>query len=414
MSTTQTDYTNLYREYVLGNYGEAPLTLVKGSGAKVWDDEGNEYLDFCSGIAVTSIGHCHPNWVERIVDQLETLTHCSNLYRIPNQAKLAEKLVELAGPGRLFFCNSGAEANEVLIKLARLYGRKQSQKEAEKFKIIAAEEAFHGRTFGGMAATSQEKVQGGFRPMLEGFSFGKLNDLDSFADLIDDDTAAILLEPIQGEGGIFPCTDDFLRGIRKICSDKNILLLLDEVQCGIGRTGRFFAFEHSGIRPDAIAMAKGLGGGFPIGAVWFDQKYASLFKPGSHGCTFGGSPLACAAALAVLEVMEEENLLECVRKRCVGWHDSLHALTQKHSQHLKEIRGRGYLVAVVTHEDPTELIVELRNRGMLTVPAAGNAIRLLPPYNATEEELSHSVELLDAALSARQTSSDARTESETE
>ena len=203
MSAAQTDYTNLYREYVLGNYGEAPLTLVKGSGAKVWDDEGNEYLDFCSGIAVTSIGHCHPHWVKRIVVQLETLTHCSNLYRIPNQAKLAEKLVELAGPGRLFFCNSGAEANEVLIKLARLYGREQSQKEAERFKIIAAEEAFHGRTFGGMAATPQEKVQGGFRPMLVGFSFGKLNDLDSFADLIDDDTAAILLEPIQGEGGIF-------------------------------------------------------------------------------------------------------------------------------------------------------------------------------------------------------------------
>ena len=414
MKTPPEDTIRAYREHVLGNYGEPPLTLVRGSGAKIWDAEGNEYLDFCSGIAVTSIGHCHPHWVKRIAEQLETLTHCSNLYRIPNQAQLAEKLVQLAGPGKAFFCNSGAEASEVLIKLARLYGREQAGREEEKYKIVAAEGAFHGRTFGGMAATPAEKIQGGFRPMLEGFIFGVLNDLDSFADRIDEETAAVLLEPIQGEGGIHPCTDEFLRGMRRICSERKVLLLLDEVQCGIGRTGKFFAFEHAGIRPDAIGMAKGLGGGFPIGAVWIDDKYSSLFKPGSHGCTFGGSPLACAAALAVLEVMEEENLLECVRQRSVGWHDSLRALTEKHPKQLKEVRGRGYHVAVITHEDPTELIGELRSRGMLTVPAADNAIRLLPPNNASVEELSRSVSILDAALSAHEADDDERAESATE
>ena len=414
MKTLPDDTIRAYREHVLGNYGDPPLTLVRGEGAKIWDANGNEYLDFCSGIAVTSIGHCHPHWVKRIAEQLETLTHCSNLYRIPNQAQLAEKLVQLAGPGKAFFCNSGAEASEVLIKLARLYGREQSGREEAKYKIVAAEGAFHGRTFGGMAATPAEKIQGGFRPMLEGFSFGTLNDLDSFADRIDEETAAVLLEPIQGEGGIYPCTDEFLRGIRKICSERKVLLLLDEVQCGIGRTGKFFAFEHAGIRPDAIGMAKGLGGGFPIGAVWIDGKYASLFKPGSHGCTFGGSPLACAAALAVLDVMEEDNLLECVRQRSVGWHDSLRALTEKHPKQLKEIRGRGYHVAVITHEDPTELIGELRSRGMLTVPAADNAVRLLPPNNASVEELSRSVAILEAALSAREAAADERTESATE
>lgn len=414
MKTPPDDTIQAYREHVLGNYGEPPLTLVRGSGAKIWDVDGNEYLDFCSGIAVTSIGHCHPHWVKRIAEQLETLTHCSNLYRIPNQAQLAEKLVQLAGPGKTFFCNSGAETSEVLIKLARLYGREQTGREEAKHKIIAAEGAFHGRTYGGMAATPAEKIQGGFRPMLDGFSFGKLNDLNSFADRIDEETAAVLLEPIQGEGGIYPCTDEFLRGIRKVCSERKVLLLLDEVQCGIGRTGTFFAFEHAGIRPDAIGMAKGLGGGFPIGAVWIDENYASLFKPGSHGCTFGGSPLACAASLAVLEVMEEENLLECVRKRSVGWHNSLHALAEKYPKQLKEVRGRGYHVAVVTHEDPTELIGEIRSRGMLTVPAADNAIRLLPPNNASVEELSRSVVILDATLSAREVAADEQTQFVTE
>ncbi len=399
MSTTETECEKLYDEYSLGNYGTPPLTLVKGQGTKIWDDQGKEYLDFVCGIAVTAIGHSHPHWVERIREQAGELAHCSNLYRIPNQALLARKICQYAGAGKVFFCNSGAEANEVLVKLARLHGQAASGEDARQYKIIAAEHAFHGRTFGGMSATPLEKVQGGFKPMLSGFSFGNINDLDSFAELVDDETAAILLEPIQGEEGINPCSAEFLQGIRKLCDDRGLLFLVDEVQCGLGRTGDFYGFEHSGIRPDAIAMAKGLGGGFPIGAVWIDNKHAPLFKPGSHGCTFGGSPLACAASLAVFEVLEKDNLLDLIKQRSEKWFKSLNALKDKHSDLISEIRGRGYLVAVAMKDDPSEIIATLRDSGLLTVPAGGNVIRLLPPYTVSERELERSVEILDTVLS---------------
>lgn len=398
MKTLEINSESLYDQYSLTNYPKAPLTLVKGDGARVWDDAGKEYLDFASGIAVTCLGHNHPHWVKRVQDQVATLAHCSNLYRNPNQALLAKKLVDLAGPGKVFFCNSGTEANEVLIKFARLFGCEKSGMDGRQYKIITAENGFHGRTFGGMAATPQEKIQGGFRPMLDGFSFGKLNDLDSFARLIDEQTAAIMLEPIQGEGGIHCCTAEFLNGIRRLCDDHDILLLIDEVQSGAGRTGDYFAMEYAGIRADAIAMAKGLGGGFPIGALWVDEKYTSLFKPGSHGCTFGGSPLACAAGLAVLEVMEEENLLENIQQLSPDWHKALHALVEKYPQTLKEVRGRGFLVALVTQNDPGEFIAAIRENGMLTVPAGSNAVRLLPPYTVTENQLKQSIQIIEEVL----------------
>ena len=399
MTAIETEWESLYREYSLGNYGTPPLTLIKGQGTKIWDDQGKEYLDFVCGIAVTSIGHCHPIWVNRIKEQVEKLAHCSNLYRIPNQAILAKKLCLYAGPGKVFFCNSGAEANEVLIKLARLYGQARSGKDGKQYKIIASEHAFHGRTFGGMSATPIEKVQGGFKPMLDGFNFGKFNDLDSFTALVDDQTAAILLEPIQGEEGINPCSQEFLRGIRKLCDDRGLLLLVDEVQCGLGRTGDFYGFQHAGIQPDAIAMAKGLGGGFPIGAVWIDNQHASLFKPGSHGCTFGGSPLACAASLAVLEVLEKENLLNRIKEYSSKWIASLKELKNKCPNLISEIRGRGYQVGIAMREDPTEIINKLREAGLLTVPASGNVIRLLPPYTVSEKELDQSVAILDSVIS---------------
>ena len=228
---------------------------------------------------------------------------------------------------------------------------------------------------------------------------GEINDLDSFAELVDDQTAAILLEPIQGEEGINPCSVEFLQGIRKLCDDRGLLFLVDEVQCGLGRTGDFYGFQHAGIQPDAIAMAKGLGGGFPIGAVWIDNLHAPLFKPGSHGCTFGGSPLACAASLAVFEVLEKENLLDQIKQRSAKWFVSLNALKDKYLDLISEIRGRGYLVAVAMKEDPTEVIGKLRESGLLTVPASGNVIRFLPPYTVSESELDESVEILDSVLS---------------
>ncbi|MDE3084560.1 MAG: acetylornithine/succinylornithine family transaminase, partial [Verrucomicrobiota bacterium] len=315
-----TSAAELYDAFVLKNYARPALTLVRGNGAQVWDDQGNCYLDFTSGIAVNALGHCHPHWIAAVQRQAGELIHVSNLFRNPNQAELARRLVQRAGPGRIFFCNSGAEANETLLKLARLHGvKKAGGQEGKCSKIICAKNAFHGRTFGGMSATPQEKIQKGFRPLVPGFAFGELNNLKSFADLIDEQTTAIFVETIQGESGINSCTTEFLAGLRSLCDKHNLLLLIDEVQCGMGRTGKFFAFEHAGVMPDAIGMAKGLGGGFPIGAMWVRENAAELFQPGSHGTTFGGTPLACAAALAVLDVIEKEKLLENVTHLSPPW-----------------------------------------------------------------------------------------------
>lgn len=400
-SITRASTAHLYDAHVLQNYGQAAATLVRGRGAQVWDDAGNAYLDFTSGIAVSALGHCHPHWVEAVQRQAGELIHTSNLFRNPNQGELAKRLVGYAGPGRVFFCNSGGEADEALIKLARLHGVAKSGEEGKCYKIICAQKAFHGRMFGGMSATPQEKIQKGFSPLLPGFSFGELNNLQSFADLVDDDTAAILIESIQGEGGINPCTQEFLIGLRQLCDAHNLLLLVDEVQCGIGRTGTFYAYETSGIRPDAIAMAKGLGGGYPIGAVWIAERAADLFHVGSHGSTFGGTPLACAAGLAVLDVMENEGLLERVRAQSPAWIQSLEELAEEYPAQLQAVRGRGYLVGLQLTSAAAPYITALRQQGLLAVSAGADVIRLLPPLTATVEELAKSVEILRTVLAAK-------------
>jgi acetylornithine/N-succinyldiaminopimelate aminotransferase len=401
-SIIRTSTAELYDGYVLKNYARQPLTLVRGRGTQVWDDAGNCYLDFTSGIAVSALGHCHPHWVKAVQHQAGELIHVSNLFRSPQQGELAKRIVQRAGPGRVFFCNSGAEANEALIKLARLHGmQKAGGEEGRCYKIIAAKHAFHGRTYGGMSATPQEKIQHGFRPLVPGFSFGELNNLDSFAALIDRDTAAIFIETIQGESGINACTPDFLRGLRRLCDQHNLLLMLDEVQCGVGRTGRFYAFEHSGLTPDAIGMAKGLGGGFPIGAMWVRDRFAELFHPGNHGTTFGGTPLACAAALAVLDVIERDQLLEKVRAQSGPWLTALSSLAAEFSSQVLGVRGVGYLVGVQLTSDPGPCIAALRERGLLAPSAGNNVVRLLPPLNATAEELQRAVEIFRDTLSAR-------------
>jgi acetylornithine aminotransferase/acetylornithine/N-succinyldiaminopimelate aminotransferase len=301
----------------------------------------------------------------------------------------------------MFFCNSGAEANEALIKLARLHGMQKSGEEGKCFKVICAKQAFHGRTFGGMSATPQEKIQKGFRPLVPGFAFGELNNLQSFVDLVDDQTAAIFLETIQGEGGIHACTPEFLRGLRELCSQRNLLLMLDEVQCGIGRTGNFFAFQHAGITPDAIGMAKGLGGGFPIGAMWVRETYADLFHPGNHGTTFGGTPLACAAALAVLDVIERDSLLDKVQQNSRPWIAALQAVAKEFPAQVLGVRGQGYLVGIQLASDPVPYLTALRERGLLAPSAGVNVMRLLPPLNVTADDLSQSVEILRAVLQAK-------------
>jgi acetylornithine aminotransferase/acetylornithine/N-succinyldiaminopimelate aminotransferase len=400
-SIVRTSTAELYDAHVLKNYARAPLTLVRGRGAQVWDDAGNSYLDFTSGIAVSALGHCHPHWVAAVQRQAAELIHVSNLFRNPNQGELARRLVKFAGPGRVFFCNSGAEANEALIKLARLHGMQKTGEEGKCYKVICAKQAFHGRTFGGMSATPQEKIQKGFRPLTPGFAFGELNNLQSFAELIDDQTAAIFVETIQGEGGINPCTPEFLRGLRELCTKHDLLLMLDEVQCGVGRTGRFYAFEHAGVTPDAIGMAKGLGGGFPIGAMWVRDRYADLFHPGNHGTTFGGTPLACAAALAVLDVIERDGLLEEVRKHSGLWISALQQLVKEFPTQVIAVRGLGYLVGVQLASDPAPYIAALREAGLLAPSAGGNVIRLLPPLNVSPEELARSVEILRSVLAAK-------------
>jgi acetylornithine aminotransferase/acetylornithine/N-succinyldiaminopimelate aminotransferase len=323
----------------------------------------------------------------------------SNLFRNPAQGRLATRLVALAGPGRVFFCNSGAEANEALIKLARLHGIAKSGAEGKCFKIVAAKRAFHGRTFGGMSATPQEKIQKGFRPLLSGFTAVPLNDLAAWDKAIDaQTTAAVLIESIQGEGGVNPATPEFLRGVEQLCRARNVLFLIDEIQCGIGRTGKFFAYEHAGVKPDAIAMAKGLGGGFPIGAIWMAPPHDDLFQAGSHGTTFGGGPLAATAGLAVLEILESEQLVTKVAERSVAWHAALRGLVALRPDLVKEVRGAGYMVGVILHVDPLPVVAALREAGILTAPAGGVAVRLLPPLNATPAELAESVAILRQVL----------------
>lgn len=398
----RTSTAELYDAHVLKNYGRPALTLTRGSGSWVWDDQGGKYLDFTSGIAVSALGHCHPHWVASVQRQAGELIHVSNLFRNPNQGELARRIVGYAGPGRVFFCNSGAEANEGLIKLARLHGvKKAGGEEGKCHKIICAKNAFHGRTFGGMSATPQEKIQKGFRPLVPGFSFGELNNLASFEALIDDQTAAIFIETIQGESGINPATTEFLLGLRELCNRHNLLLLLDEVQCGIGRTGKFYAFEYAGVRPDAIGMAKGLGGGMPIGAIWIGEKSAELFQPGMHGTTFGGTPLACAAALAVLDVIEKEKLLDAVARNSPAWHDALRGLAKEFPAQVADVRGKGYLVGVQLTSDPAPFAAALRQAGLLVPLSGNNVFRLLPPLTATPDELARSVEIIRSVLVAR-------------
>lgn len=394
----RTNTAELYDAYVMKNFAKAPLTLVRGEGVWAWDDTGKKYLDFAAGIAVNALGHCHPDWVAAIRRQAGEFVHCSNLYRNPNYGELARRIVQQAGPGRVYLCNSGTEANEALIKLARLHGIRKCGEEGKCIRIICAKNAFHGRTYGGMSATPQEKIQKGFKPFVPGFVFGELNNLQSFTDLVDENTAAIFVETVQGEGGLTPCTDEFLRGLRQLCDRHNLLLMLDEVQCGIGRTGAFYAFQHSGIRPDAIGMAKGIGNGYPMGAIWAAEKHAELFTPGSHGTTFGGSPLACAASLATLDVIERDGLIEKVRSNGAAWRTDLEKLTAEFPKQVVGVTGRGYMLGLKLTSDPAVYLPLLREDGLLCPIAGGNVIRLLPPLIAAKEHLDLATGIIRAAF----------------
>ena len=329
-------------ENIMNTYKRFPIVLVKGSGQKVWDVNGKEYLDFVSGIAVCSLGHSHPNVVAAIKEQVEQLTHVSNLYYTEPQARLAKMLVHNSFADKVFFCNSGAEANEAAIKLARKYAHENLGD--DKFGLITMKDSFHGRTMATITATGQEKFQFGFTPLLDGFTYVPFNDLQALESAITQKTCGIMVEPIQGEGGVNVPDLNYLAEVRKICDRHNILLILDEVQTGIGRTGKLFAYEHSGVQPDIMTLAKALGNGFPVGAMLATNKIAKAFVPGNHASTFGGNPLAMAAAVATLETILTEGLLEVCRERGDYFQQQLRKLQTKHKI-IKEVRGRGLMIA---------------------------------------------------------------------
>ena len=389
-----------HSKYLVSNYAAPAIEVVRGLGTKVWDSNNREYLDFTTGIAVSNLGHSHPYWVEAVSSQSSKLVHCSNLFSIPEQVRLAKRLVDKIGPGKVIFCNSGAEANEGLIKLARKVGN--GNKDQTKHNILVAENGFHGRTMGALSATASPKYRKGFEPLLSSFSFAPLNDIEAFDQAIGEDTVAVLVESIQGEGGIYEADDSFLQELSKICEDRKVLLLLDEVQAGIGRTGEFLGFQKSGIMPSAVAMAKGLGGGFPIGAIWISDQYADTFGPGSHGTTFGGSPLACSAAHAVLDILEKEDLITATKQKGKILYQKLSQFISKYPDLISEVRGRGLMLALAFKNDPSPLVKKFREAGLLVVGAGGHAIRFLPPLNVSDEEIDHAMRIVDSVLSTFQ------------
>jgi acetylornithine aminotransferase len=377
----------------MNTYARQPLAFVRGEGAYLWDEAGKRYLDAVAGVAVNGLGHGHPGLVKAIADQAATLIHSSNLYRVLRQEELADRLCAISGMDRVFFCNSGCEANEAAIKLARLYGH---GKGIEVPTIIVMEKAFHGRTMATLTATGSRKIQAGFEPLLSGFARVPFNDLDAIRHVAEHNKSvvAVLVEVVQGEGGINLLAPDYLAGLRAICDTHGWLLMLDEVQTGIGRTGTWFGFQHSGVLPDVMALAKGLGSGMPIGACLARGAAAEVFQPGNHGSTFGGNPLACAAALATLDAIEHEKLLDNARVRGEAIRAGLReALAGVHG--VVDIRGEGMMIGIQLDRPCGELVAVARDAGVLINVTADTVIRLVPPliYGAAE------VDALVAAVS---------------
>jgi len=393
MAATMEEVQGLYRDYVMETYAPE-LAMVRGKGSKVWDASGKVYLDFTAGISVLNVGHSHPRVVAAVQEQAAALFHVSNLFYTENQGRLAQRISALRGGGKCFFCNSGAEANEGQIKLARLWGHEQG-----KHEIICMRNSFHGRTLAAAAATGQDKVKKGFEPMPAGFVHADFNDLESVRALINEKTVAIMLEAIQAEGGVIVGDPAFLQGVRALCDEHGLLLLCDEVQCGMGRTGHWFGFEHAGIAPDVFSMAKGLGSGFPIGAVIASPKVADIFHPGHHASTFGGGPLACAAALATLDVIAEEGLVEAAAEKGGLLKEGLEDLVDRF-EHVVEARGEGLMLGLVLDQDAKPFTKSLQEIGLLTIPTAGNVVRILPPLNVKDDELEEALDMLDDCLEA--------------
>lgn len=381
------------QQFVMNTYARFPIALIKGKGSYVWDANGKQYLDFLAGIAVCDLGHCNEELNQVLKEQAQNLWHVSNLYWIKPQVELAEKLVTASGLDKAFFCNSGAEANEAGIKLARKYFYRQ--KENNKNHIIVFKESFHGRTLATVTATGQPKYQTGFAPLPAGFVYAEYNNLASVAAAINENTCAIMLEPIQGEGGIHPAQIDFLRGLRKLCDEHNLLLIFDEVQCGMGRTGKLFAFQNYGVAPDILTLAKALGGGFPIGAMLANKKAAAGFEPGDHASTFGGNPLATAVANKVVDIMMQKEFLTQVNE--IGDY-LLESLSKIADERIVAIRGKGLMLGMEFNTDIKDLIALCMDKGLLLIGAGARVVRFVPPLTITRQEINKAMAILKEAL----------------
>jgi len=391
----QDEIVALADRYLMRTYGRLPLVIVRGDGVWVWDAEGKKYLDFVAGIAVNAVGHCNPRVVEAVAEQARRLMHCSNLYYIEPQMRLARMLIDNSAFDRAFFCNSGAEAVEGSIKLARKYAR--SKYGEERYEIIAAYNSFHGRTLGALSATGQVKYHKGFEPLLGGFRHVPFNDLDAMDKAVGERTCAVLLEPIQGEGGINVATEEYLRGVRRLCDERGALLILDEVQTGMGRTGRLFAHEHYGIVPDIMALAKALGGGFPIGAVLAREPVASAFTPGDHASTFGGNPLACAAGIATLKLLLGEDYIGHTRRVGQYFYNRLADLIGRYP-FIRDVRGRGLMLGMELTVPGDPIVDRCREDGLLINCIGGKVLRFVPPLIVTLEDIDEALIILTRAL----------------
>lgn len=378
--------------YLVNTYTRLPVVLVRGKGARVWDSDGREYLDFVSGIGVNGLGHCHPRVVAAIKDQAEKLLHVSNLYHIEPQVQLARLLCEVSFADRVFFCNSGAEANEAAIKLARKHVKERYS--SDRYEIITMRNSFHGRTLATVTATAQEKYQQGFEPLVPGFKYVPFNDLKAVERAIDSHTAAIMLEPVQALGGVNVPADDYLPGLRRLCNDSGVLLILDEVFTGIGRTGRMFCYQHYGIEPDIMTLAKALAGGLPIGAMLAKEEVAASFGPGSHAATFGGNPFVTAVACEVIQVILGGGLVENARQMGEYFISRLKELQRKYP-FIKEVRGKGLLLGLELEFPGKEIDLRCMGKGVLINSLGDKVLRLLPPLHVTREEIDRAIGVLD-------------------
>jgi acetylornithine/N-succinyldiaminopimelate aminotransferase len=399
VASSASELVALAESHLYPNYRQPPLVLSKGRGAEVWDTSGKRYLDLAAGIAVNSLGHAHPALVRAISEQAARLLHVSNYFYNEPNLKLCDRITRLTRMDRVFFCNSGTEAIEASLKLSRRFFFTQGK--AERFRVIAFEQSFHGRTLGALAATGQKAYRDGFGP-LPGVSHVPYGNVDAVKAAMGDDVAAILVEPVQGEGGVVPAPSGFLRALRELCDASGALLVADEVQTGIGRTGKFLAMEHAGVDADVVALAKGLGGGVPIGAMLCRNRLAEALPPGSHGSTFGGNPLASAAALAVLETLEKENLIAGAAEKGLHLTRLLASLAERHPRHVEGSRGLGLLQALVLREgiDARAVVGNLRDAGLLLTIAGSRALRFSPPLTVSVPDLDEGAAIVDRVLGA--------------